>query len=445
MDIDFMGFRPSVVYVNGEYMGIHNIREKVDEDYILQNHNLPKDSIDMVEYEEYAEAGDLTAYNEFKALYSKDLSVQSNYNAVAAVMDIENFTDMIITEIYSRNTSISHNIMAWKPKGRGKWKWVLMDLDRGFFSATDQNISDYLAADEWPFNNLFANAAYKEYFTKRLADHLYTTFNAQRMLKRIDYHQQLIEAEIPRHVDRWLGTTSSYGNAMPSVNYWYQEVDKLRTFAIARPATVLANLESYGLSAAVSLMLYAAPEKGGSFIFNGLNVPEPTWSGLYPKDLGFEIKAVTKSGYTFKGWTGSVTKIIVPKKSSWKYLDNGSNQGTNWYSVSFNDNAWSGGQGELGYGDGDEQTTLSYGSNSNTKYITTYFRKTFQLSSSDLPYARVNIGLLRDDGAVVYVNGKEMIRSNIKQGDITYLTMVMRNHTIPNTRLILQPLLPEPM
>jgi hypothetical protein len=422
MDIDFMAFRASVLYVNGEYMGIHNIREKVDEDYIMQNHNLPKDSIDMVEYEEFAEAGDLTAYNEFKLLYTRDLSNQSNYNAVAAVMDIDNFTDMIITEIYDRNTSIDHNIMAWKPKGKGKWKWILMDLDRGFFSAEDQNINDYLAVNEWPFGDLFANADYKKYFTQRLADHLYTTFNAQRMLKRIDYHQQLIEAEIPRHVARWLGTTSSYGDAMPSVDYWYQEVDKLRNFALARPAAVLANLESYGLSAAASLTLFSVPEKGGSFIFNNLKVPDPTWSGLYPQNLETEIKAVSKPGYVFKGWAGGVAKTIIPEKSTWKYLDNGSNQGINWYSVSFNDNGWSSGQGELGYGDGDEQTTVSYGSNSNNKYITTYFRKTFQLSSSDLSSAHIVIGLLRDDGAVVYVNGKEIIRSNMGQGVINYLT-----------------------
>ncbi|MBP1669994.1 MAG: exported protein of unknown function, partial [Bacteroidetes bacterium] len=422
MDIDFMAFRASILYVNGEYMGIHNIREKVDEDYIIQNRNQQKDSIDMVEYEEFAEAGDLTAYNEFKALYSRDLSVQANYDVVAAAMDIDNFTDMIITEIYDRNTSIDHNIMAWKPKGKGKWKWILMDLDRGFFSAEDENINDYLAVNEWPFSHLFANAEYKKYFTQRLADHLYTTFNAQRMLKRIDYHQQLIEAEIPRHVARWLGTTSSYGNAMPSVDYWYQEVDKLRNFAIARPAAVLANLESYGLSPAVSLILFATPEKGGSFIFNGLKVPDPSWSGLYPQNLKAGIQAVNKPGYTFKGWAGGVTKTIVPKKSTWKYLDNGSNQGAGWYSVSFNDNAWASGQGELGYGDGDEQTTVGYGANSDNKYITTYFRKTFQLSSSDLSSARAIIGLLRDDGAVVYVNGKEIIRSNMTQGTINYQT-----------------------
>ena len=277
---------------------------------------------------------------------------QANFDAVAAAMDIENFTDMVITEIYDRNISISHNVMAWKPKGTGRWKWVLMDLDRGFFSVQDKNISYFLSQEEWPFSQLFANAGYKQYFAGRLADHLYTTFNPQRILKRIDYHQQLIEAEMPNHIARWLGTTSSYGDAMPSMDYWYREVDNLRDFARARPAVVLANLQSYGLSPAVDLSLCASPVNGGSFVFNDMNVPDPTWNGLYPMDLPCEIKAVSKPGYIFRGWKGGVNKTIIPEHSTWKYLDNGSDQGTAWYAVNFNDSGWSGGSGKFGYGDG---------------------------------------------------------------------------------------------
>ena len=422
MDIDFMAFRAGILYVNGEYMGINNMREKVDEDYIMRNHNLEKGTIDMVENEDYAEAGDLNAYNNFKTLVSRDLSVQSNYNAVDTAMDIENFTDIIITEIYDRNTSISHNVMAWKPKDFGKWKWILMDLDRGFFSASDRNISFYLNQEEWPFNQLFANAGYKQYFAKRLADHLYTTFNPQRILKRIDYHQQLIESEIPNHIERWLGTTSSYGNAMPSVDYWVQQVDALRDFARNRPAAILTNLQSYGLSPAVILSLNTLPANGGSFEFNKLKIPDPIWTGLYPEDLPCEIKAISKPGFVFSGWKGTVIKNIIPVKASWKYLDNGSDQGTGWYAVSFNDSGWKSGSGKFGYGDGDEQTTISYGSDSNNKYITTYFRKTFELDTADMPLAGIIINLLRDDGAVVYINGQEVLRSNMSQYKILYNT-----------------------
>lgn len=306
MNLDYMSFRPSVVYVNGQYMGIHNMREKVDEDFIMGNHKTEKGSIDMIEYEEFAEAGDITAYIEFKNLYSQDLSIQSNYDKVAAVMDIENFTDYIITELYSGNYSIEHNVMTWKPKGSGKWKWILMDLDRGLFDANNYLIGTYLNKNVWPFPNLFENEDYKQYFGKRLASHLFTTFNKTRMLQRIDYHRQLIESEIPNHVARWLGTTSSYGNAMPSVDYWYQQLEVLRTFVKNRPAAILNNMGYYGFSGPATLTLSTSPADAGKFEFNDMKVPEASWNGLYPKNMSFSIKAINKPGYVFKGWKNSV-------------------------------------------------------------------------------------------------------------------------------------------
>ncbi|MCC6437069.1 MAG: fibronectin type III domain-containing protein [Acidimicrobiales bacterium] len=112
---------------------------------------------------------------------------------------------------------------------------------------------------------------------------------------------------------------------------------------------------------------------------------------------------------------------LVPALTHWRYLDNGSNQGTAWQATAFNDAAWATGPAELGYGDGDEATVVSYGPNASNKYITTYFRRHFSLADANLVTA-VSIDLLRDDGAVVYVNGTEVARSNMPGGTITYTT-----------------------
>ena len=107
--------------------------------------------------------------------------------------------------------------------------------------------------------------------------------------------------------------------------------------------------------------------------------------------------------------------------SSWKYLDNGTDQGTNWRQASFNDGAWAMGNAELGYGDGDETTVVSFGPSSSAKYITTYFRKTVNIPNG-ASFASYSLELRRDDGAVVYVNGAEVFRTNMPTGTITYLT-----------------------
>ena len=105
---------------------------------------------------------------------------------------------------------------------------------------------------------------------------------------------------------------------------------------------------------------------------------------------------------------------------SWQYLDNGSNQGTAWRQPGFNDSSWKIGIGEFGYSNGGERTKLSYGPSWSNKYITTYFRTTFE--SSEVPESAA-IYMRVDDGAVVYVNGIEAARDNIAPGSVDHLTL----------------------
>ncbi len=93
---------------------------------------------------------------------------------------------------------------------------------------------------------------------------------------------------------------------------------------------------------------------------------------------------------------------LVARGSTWKYLDNGSNQGAAWSSPAFDESSWASGNAQLGYGDGDEATIVGYGGNANAKFITTYFRKAFTVANP-ADFTSLNLGVLRDDGAVVYL------------------------------------------
>lgn len=108
--------------------------------------------------------------------------------------------------------------------------------------------------------------------------------------------------------------------------------------------------------------------------------------------------------------------------TTWKYNDSGTDLGTTWKESNFNDATWLSGSSELGYGDGDEQTVVSYGPNSNNKHITTYFRKTFFVSNP-AQYQEILGSIRRDDGAVVYVNGTEVFRTNMPGGSISFGTL----------------------
>ena len=117
--------------------------------------------------------------------------------------------------------------------------------------------------------------------------------------------------------------------------------------------------------------------------------------------------------------TGSYT--LIEEGSSWKYLDDGSDQGLAWTQIDFDDTAWSAGNAELGYGDGDEETVVDYGLDEDNKYITTYFRHAFSVNNPD-DIQTLTLGLKRDDGAIIYLNGTEALRSNMPSGIISYDT-----------------------
>src|SRR5215208_7132263 len=112
---------------------------------------------------------------------------------------------------------------------------------------------------------------------------------------------------------------------------------------------------------------------------------------------------------------------LVPTGAVWKYLDNGSDQGTAWRATSFNDSTWPSGPAQLGYGDGDEATTVGFGADSNNKFITTYFRRVFSVTNA-AAFNALTLRLMRDDGAVVYLNGVEVWRSNMPAGTVGFLT-----------------------
>ncbi len=124
--------------------------------------------------------------------------------------------------------------------------------------------------------------------------------------------------------------------------------------------------------------------------------------------------------FRFTGQT-TLTSYIEANNVAWKYLVFDTDQGTGWQATAFNDASWASGNAELGYGDNDEETVVSYGTNgANNKNISTYFRKAFTVAS--IPSA-LSLDLLCDDGAVVYLNGVEIYRQNMPAGTILFSTL----------------------
>ncbi len=167
-------------------------------------------------------------------------------------------------------------------------------------------------------------------------------------------------------------------------------------------------------------------------------INRPGWSSGNALAIFLSGNSGVRNAYSYDGSAANAAKLIIQyiapvtpqmpitnfpiaKFSQWKYLDDGSNQDTAWRMPGYSDGTWAFGPGKLGYSD-NPATTLNYGPNASNKYITYYFRKQFNVANVAALTDSLDLNILRDDGAVVFINGVEVVRSNMPAGPYNYLT-----------------------
>ena len=133
-DIEKQAYRPSHVYINGTYWGIYNIREKINRYFIESHSEIDKDSIDLIEHRMSLKKGSRLHYLKMlDFLENNDLSDPVNYAYIKTQMDVQNFMDHQIAQIYFDNRDAGGNIKFWRPQTEdGRWRWILYDTDWGF-------------------------------------------------------------------------------------------------------------------------------------------------------------------------------------------------------------------------------------------------------------------------------------------------------------------------
>lgn len=252
IDIDVMDTRPCVVYINGEYWGLYNIREKVNEDYLASHYGMDPKQVDILVWNGYVMSGSDKAYKALvEYVATHDMRNQEYYDYVTTLIDVDNIMDYLIIESYFGNTD-SGNIKYWRDQNSGKWRWILYDMDWVLFMETYKwnNISqifnpDGMGAFNWIDTtlhvNLMKNAQFKEEFIKRYALYTNTLFSPERLLPIYDAMIAEIRSEMPRQLERW---------PRPA-NYlsWEDHVAIMRQIIIEKPEIEKKHLqEFFGLS-----------------------------------------------------------------------------------------------------------------------------------------------------------------------------------------------------
>ena len=316
MDIDWQAYKPAILFLNGEYWGIHAIREKHNEHYLESNYGIDPDKIDILSGNASVKQGSAERYKAMiDFIETHDMAVKEHYDWVRTQMDINEYLNYTIAEIYFANIDWpGGNIKYWRPHGEhNKWRWILFDTDLGFGAQSrgqyDSNTlanatsatGTYYANPPWAtflLRELLKNSAFKNQFIQRFASHLNITFNPQRVLNIIDSLKTNIEPEIPRHIQKWEQSTSFNDG-------WYYHVGVMREFASLRPGYVIDHLiEKFGLSGSAQLNVNYDNADMGNIFINGVKLPSNSFSGKYLKDIPIQCKAVPKRSYQFVGWQG---------------------------------------------------------------------------------------------------------------------------------------------
>ncbi len=311
-DIDKQDYRPSHVYINGRYWGIYNIREKVNRFFIAGKHKqVDDDSIDLIEHRYTRKKGSLQHYLRLlKFLEDHSLAAPANYAYVQSQMEVQNFMDYQIAQIYFDNQDAGGNIKFWRPrKPDGRWRWILYDTDWGFglhsrYAYRNNSLAFHTRPDgpSWPnppwstflLRKLLENEEFRRGFVNRFAGHLNVSFSEQRVLNLVDSMYQLLLPEMPRHLERWKLSRSK----------WEEEVAIVREFAEKRPAYVRMHLMSM-FNTGPQRKLTVSASGGGLIIVNDqVSVSNDTLELTYFENYPINIRVVAHHGYQFSRWEG---------------------------------------------------------------------------------------------------------------------------------------------
>ncbi|HDS11775.1 MAG TPA: hypothetical protein ENN77_02615, partial [Candidatus Wirthbacteria bacterium] len=240
--IETQAYRPAILFINGEYWGIHNIRERFDVDYFTNHYGLAAESLTILGKNALLEYGSSEHREEYLALRDyvakQPVVTDDIYQLVDSQINLQSLIDLYGAHIYFGNVDWpQNNIAYWKSQeAEGKWRWLLLDTDHGFArhgelllgntedfrlkygptSGLDFNTLawagdavNYFLMDEWPnvlFNRLLTNDDFVTRLSNSMADALNSYFAPATVLGTLDTMAQAIRPEVGEHFHRYPGS-----------------------------------------------------------------------------------------------------------------------------------------------------------------------------------------------------------------------------------------------
>jgi len=307
--LEVQAYRPALVFINGDYWGIYNFREKLTRHYLVENFGYHKDSVNLVEHRKSVQAGSRKTYDAMRTFMRKNnLASQENFDYINTQMDVANFMEYEILQIYIDNQDAGGNIKFWRPEEEGgRWRWILFDTDFGLghygrFGFRNNSLAFHTRPDGpgWPnppwstlnLRSLLQNKNFRANFVSRFLDRLNTTFDSTSIIPRIDEMASAILPELPRHWERWNLTSKR----------WYKEVDRMKEFSKKRPEYMRTFLRKQFPQFGRDVLFKVQVDSGGIVELNEVIEINNKFKGIYFQKLPVQVKAKPYFGAQFSHW-----------------------------------------------------------------------------------------------------------------------------------------------
>ena len=309
-DLDWQAWSPAIVYINGEYYSMLNIRERDNGDNVYTNYNGLED-IDLIENWDGLKEGDFENFNKFKAFYNQRGHTLAEYEQW---MDCKEFINLMIMDLYHNNLDFpGNNVIMWRPRTEdGKWRWIAKDVD---YSLGMYNISytynifrwfydpSYDSTWSWGVNSpeftiifryLMEDPDFKDLFIERSAIYMGDFLNEKGIHKVWDPMYEKIKFEYPYHRMR-ISRYPDYDKEMKHVNEWvahrteefYKQISSFYKVGDPIPLEINTNLQTSPLE---------------NLSFNDVNLSEGRFDGKFYPNHRIRLDAKPKEGMELIGW-----------------------------------------------------------------------------------------------------------------------------------------------
>ena len=319
-------YQPVVVYLNGEYWGIQNLREKIDTDYLFENFALDDQNINLLENKHEVIEGDKQDFIDLhEFIMNHDLSIHENYETVCQQLDIPGLIDYFAVQLFIINTDWPQNNTKYWKHVNSKWQYIFMDADNAmnFISSLQyHDIDSYQRILENPtsdhshiFIRLLENEDFKICYINRTADLMNSIFKPANSIAFIDTIKDSLIGEMAYHKARWGGSVSIWES--------HHINNKLKTFFINRPDYFrYYTATAFGLDTNIyKLNLETVNGEGSHIGINSLTPDQYPWTGLYYDSVPLILRALPAPGMEFLHWEENGEIISTDLQIQW-FLQN---------------------------------------------------------------------------------------------------------------------------